>query len=76
LSGNDDETENPVPKRTWTIKTAKQANGKTRAFCGIPGCQQYREHVDRDTAAQYVMGHMVAQHISDGVRPQDEFDSQ
>jgi hypothetical protein len=62
-----------VPQRTWKIKTAKQANGETRAYCGIDGCHQFRQHAEKGTAAQYIMGHMVAQHIKDGVRPDDEF---
>lgn len=58
---------------TWTIRTKKQGNGNTRAYCGLPGCYEYREHSERNTAAQFVMGHMVAKHHKAGVNASDEF---
>ena len=63
-----------MPSRTWTIKTQKRDNGKTRAFCGLKDCHEYREHEERNTAAQFVMGHMVAKHLRDGVNASDEFE--
>lgn len=62
-----------MAERTWTIKTSKQSNGKTRALCGVKGCPEYREHAEKNMAAQFVMGHMVAKHREDGVNASDTF---
>jgi len=60
--------------KTWKIRTKKKPNGETRAFCGLPGCYAFRDHAERNTAAQFVMGHMVAKHMREGVNPSDEFE--
>jgi hypothetical protein len=61
-------------ERTWTIKTTKNDDGWVRAQCGIKGCREYREHQDRNLAARFIVGHMVAQHRKDGVDASDHFE--